>query len=49
MKDSQSERNKKKKWKIVLIAVIAVAVCGGLLWAVLSALLKTAILIWKTY
>lgn len=40
MKDSQSKRNKKKKWKIVLIAVIAVAVCGGLLWAVLSAYSK---------
>lgn len=40
MKDCQSERNKKKKWKIVLIAVIAVAVCGGLLWAVLSAYSK---------
>lgn len=37
MKERQSERGKKKKWKIFLIAVIAAAVCAGLLWAALSA------------
>lgn len=36
----QTERNRKKKWKIVLIAVIAVAVCGGLFWVALSAYSK---------
>lgn len=37
MKDRPSERGGKKKRKIFLIAVIAAAVCGGLLWAALSA------------
>lgn len=39
MGDHQSERNGKKK-KIVLLAVIAAAVCGGLLWTAQSAYSK---------
>lgn len=40
MRDSRSKRNRKKKWKIVFIAVTAIAICGGLLFVALSAYSK---------
>lgn len=41
MRNSKSEWNRKKKWKIVLIAAITIAICGGLLFVALSAYSKS--------